>query len=84
MKTPDYNGDACLVLVAHQLHDDANVFVEILGGDHAHDVAGVCCVRILAAWVDHDEARVGRLELLTRKREKSKTNIKLSESTCIS
>ena len=48
-----------LVLVAHELHDDADVLVEVLGGDDAHDIGVVGGVGILAARVHHDEAGIG-------------------------
>ena len=46
-----------LVLVAHELHDDADVLVEVLGGDDAHDIGVVGGVGILAARVHHEGRR---------------------------
>ena len=52
-----------LILIAHELHDDADVLVKVLGGDDAHQVAGVLRVRVAAPRVHHDQHCVSRLQL---------------------
>ena len=52
-----------LVVVLHQLDDDADVVAVVLDGDDAHDVGRVLRVRILAVLVGQDEAGIRVMDL---------------------
>jgi hypothetical protein len=58
-----------LVVVLHELDDDADVVGVVFDRDDAHDVGGILCVRVLAVLVGEDEAGIGLVDLRRERRE---------------
>ena len=60
-----------LIVILHQLNDDANVVRIILNGDHPHDVGGIFGVRILTILISQNEASVRFVHLRRVKKKMS-------------
>lgn len=52
-----------LIVILHQLDNDADLIAEILDGDDSHDISGVLGVRIGAVLVGDDQHAVGQVGL---------------------